>query len=663
MFASQSAGPQPGMSHFGSVGAANSSSMSGAPLLAADDAAAPSSMDCGVSQLCQDSSAKAKAQEDQWVYVGEGKGNFEQVAQMQPFIGGSWARQELKPGGGGCIIFGWIASLLLVAAFAFAVIYSFTQNSGDQQVGRDVRPEVYDCNEGLTGGSISDMTKAMLATRFHQADISGDEKLSTPEIADASRSIYPRCFLAPMDQDKDGLMDSSEVASTYPKAQESLLFALADADCDGRLTADELEALQDTKTFMPSKLKTYLNQSDVNVDSVLSKDEFVAAVKKFEKTTENSALSGYSTWKPAKKNWCCKYNGLGCEEQATSAPYDCTSNDWTWKKAWSPAKKAYCCKNSQVGCEKSPTYDCRSQYDDGPQDWSSEKKQFCCSQYSRGCETPSKPYDCQAGLTNWNSGWSLPKKAWCCKNEKLGCDGEHDCFKGYVTWRTIWSDEKKQFCCRTHGRGCTDATPPSPSGVIYDCQKDWDHWEEAWTAEKKQFCCSQYERGCNAEKHASELFDCKANNWKQGWSNPKQRYCCQHHDIGCGASSEPFDCKAGVNNGWTNPKKMYCCQHHSVGCAPAAAAAAVASGTEPFDCQAGAWNWKAGWSPKKKAWCCSHKEVGCATLPSHDCDAGWYDWQAVWSAEKKTWCCLKEHRGCVTGGAAVNVTGGAAVKL
>lgn len=656
MFASRSAGLQPGMSHFGSVAATNSRTFTGAAPIAAGPAVAPSSMDCGVSQLCQDTAPKAQAKEDQWIYVGEGNGNFEQVSQMQPFMGGSWARKETpSPPFGGCMIFGCIASLLLVAAFAFAIINSFGGGGRKRPIqAEDMRPQ-FDCTGGLTGGRISDMTGSMLAAKFIQADTSGDGKLSTPEIDDASRFIYPNCFNAE-DQDKDGLVDSSEVVSSYPKAHEELLFALADEDCDGRLSAHELKALQDTKTFMPSKLKKYLNQSDVNGDSVLSKDGFVSAIKKFEWSHDNSVLSGYNTWEPDKKQWCCKNQGLACEAEA---PHDCKTNDWTWEKAWSSAKKTYCCKHAKIGCEQSATYDCRSQYDNGLQAWSPQKKQFCCSQYGRGCETQSKPYDCRAGLSNWKRGWSLSKKAWCCKNEKLGCEGEHDCFEGYVTWRTSWNDRKKQYCCRTHGRGCADATPAAP-GVIYDCQKDWDHWEEKWTAEKKQFCCSQYERGCKAEKQVSEPFDCNAgaNNWKKGWSKQKKVYCCQHHDIGCEASSEPFDCDAGANNwekGWSNPKKVYCCQHHRVGCAPAAPAAAVTSGSEPYDCKAGAWNWKAGWSDKKKAWCCSNKEIACATIPSHDCEAGWYNWQNVWSPEKKTWCCLKEHRGCENQGAPIKL--------
>lgn len=632
---------QPGGSHFGSSRIVPRPVA--APVAVAAGSAAP--LDCGVSQLCQD--AAPQAQEDQWVFVGEGKGNFEQVSEMQPFVGGAWEKKQAPPGGGwtGCAIAGWVATILLVTAFIFAITYSFAgQASGASVARKDEGVSTsFDCSKGLTGGGISDMATAMLTAKFGQADRSSDAKLSAAEIADASRSVYPQCFL-PQDQDKDGLVDSSEVVSSYPKAPEDVVFALTDADCDGSLGADELKVFQDPKTIMPSQLKKYLDQADLDDDSQLSKDEFVAAVKQFEKTSDVSALSGYSTWKPEQKEFCCKSQGVGCGEQTPSAPYDCDAG-LSSEASWSDAKRGYCCKKTGVGCETSPTYDCGSQDASDLQAWSPAKKEFCCSQYDRGCEAKSEPYDCNAGLSNWERGWSPSKKAWCCKSKKLGCEGEHDCFEDYVTWRTSWGDEKKQFCCRTQGRGCNEAVAPR---LIHDCKKDWDHWEETWTAEKQEFCCSNYERGCKKEEQVEQHgdFDCNAGvaRWKKGWSPLKKKYCCAHTGgrAGCEtaavAPAERFDCTedaGSLGEMWSAEKKSWCCKEHQTGC-----------DNKEFDCKAGAWNWNAGWSAEKKVWCCSHENIGCTSVKSHDCEAGWYNWQNVWSAEKKEWCCLREHRGC-----------------
>merc|ERR1712176_1394727 len=97
--------------------------------------------------------------------------------------------------------------------------------------------------------------------------------------------------------------------------------------------------------------------------------------------------------------WCCRIHhicdGTPTAPPAPADPYNCFDGFANWQAGWSVAKKAWCCRVHGKGCDNGPGG---------------------CVPVST-----SAPFDCNAGFANWVAGWSVAKKAWCCTNAGKGC--------------------------------------------------------------------------------------------------------------------------------------------------------------------------------------------------------------------------------------------------
>eukprot|EP00929_Paragymnodinium_shiwhaense_P041628 TRINITY_DN21610_c0_g1_i1.p1 TRINITY_DN21610_c0_g1~~TRINITY_DN21610_c0_g1_i1.p1 ORF type:complete len:1289 (-),score=474.10 TRINITY_DN21610_c0_g1_i1:127-3993(-) len=79
---------------------------------------------------------------------------------------------------------------------------------------------------------------------------------------------------------------------------------------------------------------------------------------------------------------------LPVEVVATPPPsYDCHVDLSSWKVSWSQSKKDYCCRTQHVGCEEQDghTFDCHAGLRNFEIGWSAEKKAWCCKTQGLGC--------------------------------------------------------------------------------------------------------------------------------------------------------------------------------------------------------------------------------------------------------------------------------------
>ena len=340
----------------------------------------------------------------------------------------------------------------------------------------------------------------------------------------------------------------------------------------------------------------------------------------------NAALKNFfRAWSPAKKHWCCRHEGKGCEGTsppsvdagsgfvwkhvqvngywtwqavlalATSAPYDCNAALKNFFRAWSPAKKHWCCRHEGKGCEGTspPSVDAGS-----GKVWKHVQVNGFWTWQAVLALATSGPYDCNAALKNFFRAWSPAKKHWCCRHEGKGCEGtsppsvdagsgkvwKHVQVNGFWTWQAVlalatsgpydcnaalknffraWSPAKKHWCCRHEGKGCEGTSPPS---VDAGSGKVWKHVQVNgyWTWQAATALTHEVHQGHNNLQVHRVRYDCNAgfSNWLQGWSNKKKDWCCSHHNRGC----QKHDCFSGSPNTWSAEKRSWCCTSFLRGC-------------------------------------------------------------------------------------------------
>lgn len=281
------------------------------------------------------------------------------------------------------------------------------------------------------------------------------------------------------------------------------------------------------------------------------------------------------TWSPAKKDWCCKHEGLACvttrkpitvrphsTTTVTSKSFNCRRGLSKWSTAWNVAKVVWCCEHEKLGCPSTTTarkvliddskhYDCEVSVQNQKEDWLANKTEWCCKHRRIGCSEahvsakPSKPYDCQAGLDNWKSGFVAggAKSEWCCLHERLWCPTEepragkpkpYDCED--IASEESWSVAQKEWCCKKEGRGC-EAENITTSTKPYDCTTGLANWKTSWVVAKMQWCCAHEHLGCPKQiATPPPRFDCKARpliNPMWRWPIVKKKWCCKHEKVGC----------------------------------------------------------------------------------------------------------------------------------
>lgn len=65
---------------------------------------------------------------------------------------------------------------------------------------------------------------------------------------------------------------------------------------------------------------------------------------------KDGAATWTTSWVEAKKRWCCKEVGLGCQASGGVNMYDCAAGFQNWQNGWSEAKKLWCCDRQGKGC-------------------------------------------------------------------------------------------------------------------------------------------------------------------------------------------------------------------------------------------------------------------------------------------------------------------------
>jgi len=72
------------------------------------------------------------------------------------------------------------------------------------------------------------------------------------------------------------------------------------------------------------------------------------------------------------------------------------------------------------------------------------------------------------------------------------------------------------------------------------------------------------------EGKEKDLFDCSANfedgSWRHNWSAGHKLWCCGAYARGCDGEDGAIDCGAGEPKGWTSQKRTWCCEKESKGC-------------------------------------------------------------------------------------------------
>jgi hypothetical protein len=72
------------------------------------------------------------------------------------------------------------------------------------------------------------------------------------------------------------------------------------------------------------------------------------------------------------------------------------------------------------------------------------------------------------------------------------------------------------------------------------------------------------------EDEDKDQFDCNANfedgSWRHNWSAGHKLWCCGAYARGCDGEDDVIDCGAGEPKGWTSQKRTWCCKKESKGC-------------------------------------------------------------------------------------------------
>lgn len=227
--------------------------------------------------------------------------------------------------------------------------------------------------------------------------------------------------------------------------------------------------------------------------------------------------------------------------------YNCNAGLASWEHGWSTAKKTWCCKQGGHGCNP---YDCNAGFTNLPSLWTPAKRAWCCNNKHLGCTTTTHlRYDCNAGLAHWEQGWSTNKKKWCCKHEGHSCD-PYDCNFNLASSTSLSPSAERIWCCRNRQIGCTttNTAPTTTSSAPYECNVGLAKWEHGWSIAKKAWCCANEGYGCDPHDCDGKLIA----------------------GVGCKiANHVPYNCHAGVDDletGWSVGKKIWCCKFHQLGC-------------------------------------------------------------------------------------------------
>ncbi|CAJ1425802.1 unnamed protein product [Effrenium voratum] len=550
-----------------------------------------------------------------WSYVGPGQGRFDKVERYMPVAGGSWTIKEVEPRSKiwGCVCC-WCVCLLATAlaavlAWLYRDLLFDTLGRADANVESLVHhTPLYDCGRGRWTTSLRAQTdeasKIYRNTMWQDADYNRDGLVSAAELRSGSSKL-PECFSQRIYQwDKDGNgLSQAELdfgLQAMFDADAARTFAVADRDCDGYLSLEELGALK-ASSSLPGYTLDILGGADVDADKKLSQLEFVAAIQKAGLNQPGAGVEVGEIWNETKRQWCCEFQSLGCQNLAPEvqpglASSNCLHGD---VDMWDIQKRQRCCQATgrgcpnQLGTQFNLEHDCQPSLHNPLSAWNMDKRAWgpraepkspCSVMFDSQVSGRSfKMYDCLAGIHNWQQGWSLHKKVWCCDNKKLGCATEqYNC----DTAVSSWGSAQRSFCCREHHRGCAKPTIPEETDdngaakPLFDCRTGWPKGWKAWSTSKKDFCCSNYARGCkdsdNPEGHIhSDLsprplpvsgFDCQAGlaNW-HSWKSEKKTWCCAQRDIACSHHGS-FDCEAGSPKTWKTSKKDYCCLYSNKGC-------------------------------------------------------------------------------------------------
>jgi len=221
----------------------------------------------------------------------------------------------------------------------------------------------------------------------------------------------------------------------------------------------------------------------------------------------------WGTWSVAQQVWCCQKSGKACstldglevlpegnssratheeDKDDDDFKFDCGAAVADWMAEWSDAKKTWCCKHGGRGCDATAAEQVRK------------------TTIAQDGSTTSPPFDCHAKLKHWRVEWSIAQQTWCCENDRRGCwDTEttknkpvhFDCDDGFGIWQSHWSPSKQAWCCKTGGRGCPTPVPDVPQYMSmeykFDCSEGFENWQTLWRMAKRQACCRDEGKGCD----------------------------------------------------------------------------------------------------------------------------------------------------------------------
>ena len=132
---------------------------------------------------------------------------------------------------------------------------------------------------------------------FRQIDRDGDGAITTRELASFFESRddeFAKRLLKAIDTDSDGLIDIDEFKAAYRWAEETregmraffdtgppeVIFSLVDADKDGRISQQELEAFLQSGPDPAITARQLFMAIDRNGDGLIDRDEFLVAARK-----------------------------------------------------------------------------------------------------------------------------------------------------------------------------------------------------------------------------------------------------------------------------------------------------------------------------------------------------------------------------------------------
>lgn len=648
-----------GISMGGPPGATGPGFAGGAPGLAPDSGGAWQSSPTdpckgmGVAGICLE--PKEQMADSKYQYVGEGRGQYEQVP-MYNYVGegaGSFERDKLFDSTGA---WRWRFQLICILTMALAIIAVLFSWVEQRQIAADQQP--------AAAG----------------ADATADALVQIPPLESAAPPPAPDAQQPAPDLQAPLALDPQEANSSAP--QDEIPGADEGAAASGQFDCDEGYAAWETSWDAVKQSWCCTNKKRGCLAS-----EPAPAEEWYD------CIAGFHHWKkawdPEQKAWCCKEKGKGCEEPSTTAAAEGTSTE-----GQEAAKEAFQAAAQEDEPEPQDAWDCEGH---DFTSWDKETRIWCCTQEDKGC--PDMP----GSITTTQEQPQAPDAS----GGDIGAaeDAPPAALESATTTKappppSKWPSKPvltppppppPPTQPELAGQGAPDnqllpaGSPSAPAAA--GCSAMCTFNSKSFTCQDRILHTATH-RAAGSQNACVEARDLVLEDCPGCSSCPLASTSCKDAATAAAPPAQPAPPPAAVadiqpltlpQEGGAAPGAQLTDEDvvnaAASGAAPAAAAPAAASGAadaaelppggtaepppEPpadaeYDCEAEP---EEEWSQEKSGWCCQNQGTGCGSATpaaagteekkgGFDCSEGLFDWQRQWTPAKKLWCCEHETLAC-----------------